>query len=156
MSLFTSPTYLNYLLTGINEPFTQSWAWTLLFLLLSVSMTPFGVGGIPPLSEEGTLEYAPGLIRGIPAWAFSIIMYSVFTTAILLGILWYYPNEFPANNSMNPHTDNLTKVELSQRSSYDASNEQAALRRSSSLIQRKGVNAELGFNNDDGPKASVM
>jgi len=150
--LFTSPTYLNYLLTGINEPFTQSWAWTLLFLLLSVSMTPFGVGGIPPLSEEGFLEYAPSLIRGIPAWAFSIIMYSVFTTTILLGILWYYPNEFLSNNS-NPHTDNLTKVELSQRSSYDASNEQAALRRSSSLIQRKGANVDLGFNNDDSPRA---
>ena len=52
---------------------------------------------------------------------------------------------------MNPYTDNLTKVELSQRSSYDASNEQAALRRSSSLIQRKGANVDLGFNNDDEP-----
>ena len=36
------------MMVGIREPFSESWAWTLLFLLLSVSCTPFGVGGVPP------------------------------------------------------------------------------------------------------------
>ena len=76
------------MMTGIREPFTHSWAWTILWLLLSITSTPFGVGLIPPLTDDGTLAYAPSVIRGISFWAFSIIMYSVFVTLILVGIIW--------------------------------------------------------------------
>jgi len=138
------------MMDGIKEPFTESWAWTLLFLLLSVTMSPFGVGGIPPLNTDGTFAYPPGVVRGIPAWAMSIILYSVFATVILLGIVWQYPSKFPSNEakmeapspsrySFNPNTLNMSAAELNTRSKYDATNEEVVERRSSLLIKRNSI-----------------
>ena len=107
---------------------------------------------VPPLTDDGTLAYAPSVIRGIPFWAFSIIMYSVFATLILVGIIWLYPDDFDeTDTAVNPHTLSLSKVEMSKRSVYDASNEDAGRRRSSLLIQRKTVEASDDVKEDEFP-----
>lgn len=141
------------MMMGIREPFTHSWAWTILWLLLSVTSSPFGVGMIPPLTDDGTLAYAPSVIRGIPNWAFSIISYSIFATFVLVGLIWLYPDDFPSveeiDTAVNPHTLSLSKVEMSKRSVYDAPNEDAGRRRSSLLIQRKTVKASDDVNEDE-------
>ena len=97
----------------------------------------------------GMLAYAPGVIRGIPAWAMSIIIYSAVATAAILLIIRMYPDEFPAvENAENlmpelhtfsPHTSSMTKAELSQRSVYDASNDDVVRRRSTLSIQRRSA-----------------
>ena len=125
----------------------------LLFLLLSVSMSPIGVGGVPPLDEDGNLAYAPGVVRGIPAWAMSIIIYSAIATAIVAALVWLYPDEFPSDEtklkpspspsrSANPNTFSLTAAELNTRSKYDALNETSDLRKSE-LIRRSALNPKL-------------
>ena len=148
-----TPTLMWEMMEGIREPFTVSLAWTLLFLLLSVSMSPIGVGGVPPLDEDGNLAYAPGVLRGIPAWAMSILIYSVIATAIVAALVWLYPDEFPSDEtklkpspppsrSANPNTFSLTAAELNTRSNYDALNKTSDLRKSE-LIRRSALNPKL-------------
>ena len=144
-----TPTLMWEMMEGIREPIANSFAWALLFLLLSVSMSPIGVGGTPPLNEDGTLAYAPAVLRGIPAWAMSILVYSAITTVIIAALVWLYPEEFPSDEKKlepppptkqaNPHAFSMTAAELNSRSKYDARNETSDLRKSSLVIQRASV-----------------
>ena len=127
------------------EPIANSFAWTLLFLLLSVSMSPIGVGG------TGTLAYVPAVLRGIPAWAMSILVYSAITTVIVASLVWLYPEEFPSDEKKlepppsrkaNPHAFSMTAAELNSRSKYDARNETSDLRKSSLVIQRASAGVQ--------------
>ena len=146
-----TPALMWEMMEGIREPIANSFAWTLLFLLLSVSMSPIGVGGTPPLNEDGTLTYAPAVLRGIPAWAMSILVYSAITTVIVAALVWLYPEEFPSDEKKlepppsrkaNPHAFSMTAAELNSRSKYDARNETSDLRKSSLVIQRASAGVQ--------------
>jgi len=102
-------------------------------------------------SANGTLAYAPAVLRGIPAWARSILVYSAITTVIIAALVWLYPEEFPSDEKklepppsrkVNPHAFSMTAAELNCRSKYDARNETSDLRMSSLVIQRASAGVQ--------------
>jgi solute:Na+ symporter, SSS family len=91
-------------MTGIREPATDCW-FLLLGLAVSVLLTPITEPNTPPLDESGKLLWAPNVIRGIPSWAFQVLMVLLPVTVFLLYAIYSIPdNLFP--NADEPDVQN--------------------------------------------------
>ena len=98
-------------------------------------MTPIVVGDNPPPNTDRELSYPPGVVAGIPSWAFTIIMYTFLATFVLIWAVNLLPNSFPQPSmeaeGINPNAISATSAELGRQVSDDAPNASARVRRSS-------------------------
>jgi hypothetical protein len=92
-------------------------------LAVSLFLAPITEPNMPPLDESGKLLWAPNVIRGIPSWAFQIIMVLVPVTVFLLYAIYSIPsNLFPnANKDPNDVTSSMvaedTTLDTKERTS---------------------------------------
>jgi solute:Na+ symporter, SSS family len=78
-------------MAGIREPVVDGW-FILFGLAVSLFLTPITEPSTPPLDESGKLIWAPKVIRGIPSWAFQVIMVLIPVTVFLLYAINSLPN----------------------------------------------------------------
>ena len=83
-------------MNGIHEPAATPW-FPVAILCFTILLAPITELDVPPLTADGTtLAWAPHVIRGIPAWAFRIIMVMIPITVILLYSIYSMPDSlFP-------------------------------------------------------------
>eukprot|EP00978_Attheya_sp_CCMP212_P006957 scaffold16242_cov55-Attheya_sp.AAC.4 len=132
-----TPRFMWSIMDGVYEPMTKPWYNFAVFILVLV-ITPLVPEKLPPLDESGLFfVYAPAVVRGMPWWAFKIIIFSLLLTITLLGAVASIPNEFPIDRKkiemegIDPNMVPLTNEELGRRSSYDEVNLGIRNRRSS-------------------------
>lgn len=142
---------------GVTEAVTNMWFTTFMLFLISFS-TPFVTEMTPALNDSGLLSSAPAVFRGIPVWAFKIIMVSVVASLALFVAVLRMPNEFPDNDDesrlqgLDVDTLELTKEEMGLRQSYDARNNSILQRRQS---VRKSLQ-ELGINQTEQKSSTTL
>ena len=133
---------LTSLMRGVHEPLLQTWFFVFV-LAISAAILPLSGAGLPPLDAAGNLAYAPGIIGGIPDWAFWFIMWALVFTAVVLYECFRIPNDFPADeNTDDPDTLIMTKQELLMRQSYDGVNESLLRRRSTLALSLNPATAK--------------
>jgi solute:Na+ symporter, SSS family len=87
-------------MTGIREPVAD--CWFLWFgLAVTILLTPVTEPKTPPLDANGKLLWAPNVIRGIPSWAFQILMVLLPVTFFLLYVIYSIPNNLFPNADEN-------------------------------------------------------
>ena len=127
-------TLLEKMMAGVSEPLSSIWYAFLLILTFSLT-TPLVAENQPPLID-GVFSTDPPVFRGLPWFAFKIILMCILPYGVMLLGLWYTPSEFPADaekiekDGVDPNTVELTQKELGRRVSYDEPNELAFKRRS--------------------------
>lgn len=105
-------------------------------LVLTFSLTtPLVAENQPPLID-GVFSSDPPTFRGLPWFAFKIILMCILPYGVMLLGLFYTPSKFPADEGkiekegVDPNVVELTQKELGRRVSYDEPNELAFKRRS--------------------------
>lgn len=121
---------------GVNEAMTSY--WFVAYMLFSISMVTPLVAQFEPPINDGVFAYAPSVIRGLPWWAFKIILLCIMPTIGLLVAIYFYPNEFPTidekvieTEGIDPDLVEMTPQEMGRRSAYDETNILIHKRRSS-------------------------
>lgn len=131
-----TPAFLNSLMKGIKEPLKNIWACCFFFLMASI-MTPLTPENQPPLDENGDFVSPPSTFRGLPWWAFKIILLAVIPTVAFLVMAYSIPNSFEPDDDkvmkdgVDPDAVIMTTPEMGRRHSYDERNTMVRRRRSS-------------------------
>lgn len=123
-----TPTVIWKSMEGTWEPFTSP-ALVFLLLFMATITIPIGPGSVPPLDANGTFVFLPDTIRGIPYWAFMMIMLSIVAYSVVVIMIYNLPLNF-ANSVLDPDTIELLPKEMEKRTSYDEANISAQMRRS--------------------------
>ena len=129
------PQLLKKMMVGIDEPFKNWWYATLLFLTLALT-TPLVAEGEPAIAEDGSFESEPATVRGLPWWAFKMIILAIIPFLLVTITILRMPNSFPmdekkiAKEGIEPELVEMTRKEIGFRLSYDAKNDLVARRRS--------------------------
>ena len=129
-----TPQLLTKMMTGIDEPFKNWWYATVLFLSLGLT-TPLVAEGEPVIAEDGSFVTEPATIRGMPWWAFKILVLTIIPYLLVAITILRMPNSFPmdekkiAKEGIEPAVVEMTPKEMGVRSSYDARNDVIARRR---------------------------
>mmetsp|Transcript_16621 Transcript_16621/g.47863 ORF Transcript_16621/g.47863 Transcript_16621/m.47863 type:complete len:388 (-) Transcript_16621:1184-2347(-) len=140
---------------GVTEPLTQPWFAVLMFAM-TLLMCPMVPPDQPPLDEGGMLAFPPGVVNGIPSWAFKVILMSALTTVFLLMSIRTIPDEFPKDEELaaggetpDPNVMELTEAEMGMRFSFDASNRASMERRISASTSIRGSMLEKAMSDRD-------
>jgi sodium/proline symporter len=130
---------------GVHEPAATLWYPFLMFLLVTI-VTPLVPASEPAFNELGQFVSAPAVIRGIPWWAFKIIMTTAVMTFIVLYNLYKMPSTFYTNEMLiDPELIEMKVEELTCRRTYDERNEMIRKRRMFIASAQKAYAA----NNED-------
>ena len=134
------PRLLSKMMAGIDEPFKNWWYAFLIFFTLSLT-TPFVAEEEPAIADDGSFVSEPAIYRGLPWWAFKMIIMSIFPFLLVTITVLRMPDAFPmdekriAKEGIEPDAVEMTPKEMGLRSSYDASNDLVARRRSTIKVQ---------------------
>jgi len=149
---------------GFYEPMANPY-WTVLMFVSMSLITPLTTPNQPPLAEDGvTFLVPPSIVRGLPWWAFKILLLSMIPCALLLKAIYEIPDEFPkekeskiAEKGVDVDLVELTRKELGGRSSYDETNVLIQKRRStiSDYMVEMGIQ-NLGTAEDEDENAKVL
>ena len=129
------PQLLKKMMAGIDEPFKNWWYATLLFLTLALT-TPLVAEGEPAIADDGSFVSEPATVRGLPWWAFKMIILTIIPFVLVLITILRIPDSFPmdekkiAKEGIEPEVVEMTRKEMGFRLSYDAKNDLVARRRS--------------------------
>jgi len=134
------PRLLSKMMAGVDEPFKNWWYAALIFFTLSLT-TPFVAEEEPAIADDGSFVSEPAIYRGIPWWAFKMIIMSIFPFLLVTITVLRMPDAFPmdekkiAKEGCDPDVVEMTPKEMGLRSSYDANNDLVARRRSTIKVQ---------------------
>jgi hypothetical protein len=92
--------------------------------------SPFVPASDPQFNELGLFVSPPSVVRGIPWWAWKIIILSATFTGIVMYTIYNMPNVFYTNEmSIDPELVEMKVEELTGRHHYDERNKAIYQRR---------------------------
>ncbi|KAL7547136.1 hypothetical protein ACHAWF_010458 [Thalassiosira exigua] len=158
-----TPKLLEKMMDGVREPLSSPWYAILLLLTFSLT-APMTAGSQPPLTDDGVFATPVATFRGLPWWAFKIILMSILPYAVMMLGLWHTSSEFPADEAsigkvgIDPDIVELTPKEMGRRRSYDERNLLAIDRRSSirSRMSELGISVDPSVLDDTETDALIQ
>jgi len=149
-----TPQLIQKSMKGIREPITDAW-WLFMLFCVTFIVTPLTPEFEPPLDTDGVTGtpflYTPAVIRGLPWWAFKIILLSLLPTGVILVAVNRMPDDFPTDEEqiekegIDIDLVEMTNEEMNKRQSYDETNVLIQQRRSSIIETME----ELGLYTPD-------
>jgi hypothetical protein len=137
-------------MTGIREPVVDGW-FLCFGVAVTVLLTPITEPNTPPLDESGNLLWAPNVIRGIPSWAFQVLMVLIPVTLFLLYVIHSIPNNLFPNSDKSEELYDVTFSEVAMETTPDYKSRTSTSRPSRMLAQAPtfiASNSSSSLDND--------